>query len=78
VHGDLMIDVVPANAKLRARLAGIVAEIAGCSASDAAVAVEACAGNGRAAVLHLVRGLAPAAAVQVAADTASLRAALDG
>ena len=28
VHGDLMIDVVPANAKLRARVIGIVAEIA--------------------------------------------------
>ena len=28
VHGDLMIDVVPANAKLRDRVIGIVAEIA--------------------------------------------------
>jgi N-acetylmuramic acid 6-phosphate etherase len=78
VHGDLMIDVVPANAKLQDRLAGIVAEIAGCSAAEAAAAVEECAGNGRAAVLRLVRELAPADAVQEAARYPSLRAALDG
>jgi N-acetylmuramic acid 6-phosphate etherase len=78
VHGDLMIDVVPANAKLQDRLAGIVAQIAGCTAAAAATAIEACEGNGRAAVLHLVRGLSPAAAIRAAADHRTLRAALDG
>lgn len=78
VHGDLMIDVVPANAKLRDRLTGIVAEIAGCSTSEAADALATCAGNGRAAVLHLVRALPPDAAIREAAAHPSLRAALDG
>jgi N-acetylmuramic acid 6-phosphate etherase len=77
VHGDLMIDVVPANAKLRDRLAGIVAEIAGCSPAAAADALAACAGNGRAAVLHLTRGLPPDAAVKRAASHPSLRSALE-
>jgi N-acetylmuramic acid 6-phosphate etherase len=76
VHGDLMIDVLPANAKLRGRLAGIVAEIVGCTASEAAAAVDECGGNGRAAVLHLVRALPPEEAVRLAGAHASLRAAL--
>jgi N-acetylmuramic acid 6-phosphate etherase len=76
VHGNLMIDVVPANAKLRDRAAGIVAEIAGCSRSDAATALDACEGNARAAVLHLALGLEPADASARAAAHRSLRAAL--
>jgi N-acetylmuramic acid 6-phosphate etherase len=78
VHGDLMIDVLPANAKLQNRLAGIVAEIAGCTTSDAAAALDACDGNGRAAVIHLVRDLSPADAMREAAVHPSLRSALDG
>jgi N-acetylmuramic acid 6-phosphate etherase len=77
VHGDLMIDVVPANAKLRDRAAGIVAEIAGCPVADAAAALSACGNDARAAVLHLVRGLAPEAATELAAAHPSLRAALE-
>ena len=68
---------VRANAKLRARLAGIVAEIAGCSAGEAEGALAACGGNGRAAVLQVALGLSPAAAVERAAAHASLRAALE-
>lgn len=78
VHGDLMVDVVPANAKLRARSAGIVAEIAGCPAPEAWAALEACGWNARAAVLHLVAGLTPEQAAERAAEHVSLRAALDG
>lgn len=78
VHGDLMIDVLPANAKLQDRLAGIVAEIAGCTTSEAAAAITACDGNGRAAVLQVVRGLSPADAIREAAAHRSLRAALGG
>ena len=77
VHGNLMVDVVAANAKLRDRAVGIVAEIAGCSSSDAAAALAACDGNARAAVLHLVRGLPPDEAVAVVAAHPSLRAALE-
>jgi N-acetylmuramic acid 6-phosphate etherase len=76
VHGDLMIDVEPANAKLRERAAGIVAEIAGCDHSTAAAALSACSGNARAAVLHVVLDLDPAAALARAARFASLREAL--
>jgi N-acetylmuramic acid 6-phosphate etherase len=77
VHGDLMIDVVPANAKLRDRAAAIVAEIAGCPAADAAAALSACGNDARAAVLLLVRGLTPDDAITRAAAHPSLRAALD-
>lgn len=76
VHGALMIDMVAANAKLRDRAAGIVAEIAGCSPGAATDALTACHGNARAAVLHLVRGLSPAEAIERAAAHDSLRAAL--
>lgn len=77
VHGDLMVDVVPANAKLRARSAGIVAEIADCPAPEAWAALEACGWNARAAVLHLVAGLTAEQAAGRAAEHVSLRAALD-
>jgi N-acetylmuramic acid 6-phosphate etherase len=77
VHGDLMIDVVAANAKLRARAVSIVAEITGCSMSVAAVALAACDDDARAAVLHVRHGLTPAEARIVAAAHPSLRAALD-
>jgi len=77
VHGDLMIDVVPANEKLRERAAGIVAEIAQCSPAAAATALAACDGDARAAVVHLVRGLPPADARALVAAHPSLRAALE-
>lgn len=76
VHGDLMIDVVAANAKLRERALGIVAEIAGRSPADAAAALAACDDDARAAVLHLVHDLSPEVAKAAAATTSSLRAAL--
>jgi N-acetylmuramic acid 6-phosphate etherase len=77
VHANLMVDVVAANAKLRERVEGIVAEIAGRSAADAAAALAACDDDARAAVLHLVRGLSPADAVAAAATAPTLRAALE-
>jgi N-acetylmuramic acid 6-phosphate etherase len=76
VHGDRMIDVVGANAKLRLRVAGIVADIAGCPPDQALRAMQDCDGNARAAVLLLVGGLAPADAVRAAAARPTLRAAL--
>jgi N-acetylmuramic acid 6-phosphate etherase len=77
VHGDLMIDVVGANAKLRERAAGIVAEIAGRDRADARAALDACEGDARAAVLVLAKNLAPADARRRAAESPSLRDALE-
>lgn len=77
VHGDLMIDVVAANAKLRDRAAGIVADVAGCDAETATAALLACNGNARAAVISLVRGVTPTQALAIAADHPRLRAALN-
>ena len=77
VHDDLMVDVVPANDKLRDRAAGIVAEVAGRPPADAAAALAACGGDTRAAIVHLVRGLPPADARALVAAHPSLRAALD-
>jgi N-acetylmuramic acid 6-phosphate etherase len=76
VHGDLMIDVVAANTKLHERAVSIVAEIAGVAAGTAAAALTACHGDARAAVLHLLRGLAPDDAIAAAAAHPSLRDAL--
>jgi N-acetylmuramic acid 6-phosphate etherase len=76
VHGDLMIDVVAANAKLRERALGIVAEIAGRSPADAAAALAACDDDARAAVLHLVHNVSPDVAKAAAATASSLRGAL--
>jgi N-acetylmuramic acid 6-phosphate etherase len=76
VHGDLMVDVEPANAKLRLRAAGIVAEIAGCDPATADRALAACGDSARAAILHLVLRLDPAAAQARAAHYGSLREAL--
>jgi N-acetylmuramic acid 6-phosphate etherase len=76
VHGDLMVDVQPANAKLRVRAIGIVAEIADCHPETADAALTACGDNARAAVLHLVLGLDPEAAQARAAEHSSLRSAL--
>ena len=73
VHGDLMVDVVAANVKLRERSTGIVAEIAGCSLPTARAALEACSWNARAAVLHVVAGLTPTQSVERAVTHRSLR-----
>lgn len=78
VHGDLMVDVVPANAKLRDRSAGIVAEIAGVAPAAARTALDRCNQDARAAVVHLVTGRAPGPARERAAKHRSLREALAG
>jgi N-acetylmuramic acid 6-phosphate etherase len=77
VHGDVMVDVVAANTKLRGRAVGIVAEIAGCPDDDARAGLVACDWNARAAVLHLVGGLSPDSARLRASEHRTLRAALN-
>jgi N-acetylmuramic acid 6-phosphate etherase len=76
VHGDVMVDVVAANTKLRGRAVGIVAEIAGCPDDAARAGLVACDWNARAAVLHLVGGLSPDSARLRASEHRTLRAAL--
>ena len=76
VHGDLMVDVEAANLKLEARAVGIVADIAGCSSDTAARALADCAGNTRAAVVHLLLGLSPADAAAQAGRFITLRDSL--
>ncbi|HJQ43116.1 MAG TPA: N-acetylmuramic acid 6-phosphate etherase [Jatrophihabitantaceae bacterium] len=76
IHGDLMVDVDPANAKLRERAAGIVAEIAGCPLDTARTALKACGGNTRAAVLQVVTGASPWQAIGLSDHARTLREAL--
>jgi N-acetylmuramic acid 6-phosphate etherase len=76
VHGDLMIDMVAANAKLRGRAESIVSTITGAPGPAARSALDACDGDARAAVLVIELGLSPAAARVRAGQHATLRAAL--
>lgn len=76
VHGDLMVDVTAANAKLRERQVAIVAEIAGCEPDVAERALSDCTGNARAAVLVLVLGIPAEQAARRAAEHQHLREAL--
>ena len=76
VHGDLMIDMVAANAKLRRRAEDIVSTITGAGSDEARAALDACDSDTRAAVLVLELGLSPAAARQRAGAYPTLRAAL--
>lgn len=57
VHGNLMVDVRPTNAKLRERAQRIVAEVTGVDEPTATVALTATGWSARAAILMLSRGL---------------------
>lgn len=76
VHDNFMIDVVPANLKLRERSAAQVAAITGCPIEAARAALAACGWNARAAVLTLLTDLAPGRAAELAAAHPTLRAAI--
>lgn len=77
VHRNYMVDVVAANDKLRHRVSGVVAASTGMSADQAWQALERCDWNARAAIVHLVAGLDPAAAAQLAGQHRTVRAALE-
>lgn len=77
VHGRQMIDVVGANAKLRQRQVGIVATITGRDAETCRAALDDCAGDARAAVLRVLFGLSPDAAITQAAAHRTLRDAIE-
>lgn len=77
VHDGMMVGLVADNAKLRARAAGMVAEIAGVDAGTAGRSLDAAGGAVKPAVL-IARGLTPAAAARtLAAHDGRLRRALD-
>lgn len=75
VYGNLMIDVQPTNAKLRARAARIVRDATGASPEEAAAAL-AEAGSPRLAMVMLRCGLSRTEAAARLAASGSLRAAL--
>jgi N-acetylmuramic acid 6-phosphate etherase len=77
VHGDVMVDVVAANGKLRDRVVDIVVEISGSTRALALTALVECDWNARAAILRLTAGLAAPEAADVAGAHASLRDAMD-
>ena len=77
VYGNRMVDMQPRSAKLRARAARLVAEVAGVSPARARTLLAAARGSARLAIVMARRGLsAPAAARALAEAGGSLRAAL--
>src|SRR5438067_1077781 len=78
VYRGRMVGAAIENAKLRARAAGIVEDLAGVSREDAERALELAGGDARAAVLMLRTGLdAPAARERLAAAGGRLPAGLN-
>lgn len=59
VYGNLMVDLVPKNEKLRARARRIVALAAGCDEKVAADALDACQGDTKAAICVVAAGVSP-------------------
>jgi len=62
VHGNHMIDVEPANEKLRQRVATAISKVTGSGFEQAWQALVACDWHARAAIVHLETGLDPAEA----------------
>lgn len=77
VHGNLMVDVMATNAKLRRRSVALTQRAAGCSEGEAQAALQAAGGSVKLAVLMQRTGLEAAAARQrLEAADGSLRQAL--
>jgi N-acetylmuramic acid 6-phosphate etherase len=76
VHGDVMVDVVAANEKLRDRVVDLVVEISGCVPAAGLAALVACEWDARAAIVQLVCGVTPAQARDKAAAHLTLRDAI--
>lgn len=68
VHGNLMVDVRPTNAKLRERARRIVAEVTGVDEAGAAAALAATGWSARAAILVLSRGMTADGATDALGD----------
>jgi N-acetylmuramic acid 6-phosphate etherase len=79
VYGNLMVDVVPTSAKLRARALRIVIALTGAAPAAARTLLRRARGRPKLAVVMHLRGLSPAAARRrLAAHGGDLRAALEG
>jgi N-acetylmuramic acid 6-phosphate etherase len=77
VHGNLMVDVVPTNAKLRRRAIALTAHATGAGDFAAKAALAACGYRVKVAIVMLQRGLdAAAAEAALAAAQGNVRAAL--
>jgi N-acetylmuramic acid 6-phosphate etherase len=76
VHGQFMVDVVPANAKLVRRVTDLVAEICGVDVDTAAATLDRCGGRARVAIIHLLTGLAPDEAARRAEGYRTVREAV--
>ncbi len=78
-YAGLMVDVSPANEKLRARVRRIVAEATGASDEDAARALAAADGEAKVAIVSLLADVdAEAARARLAASGGNVRLALVG
>jgi len=78
-YAGLMVDVLPANDKLRARVHRIVGEATGASASSVAEALGAAGGEPKVAIVSLVAGVdAASARDRLAAAGGNLREAIGG
>jgi N-acetylmuramic acid 6-phosphate etherase len=76
-YGNLMVDVVASNEKLRARAEGIIKKATGCDPAAARAALEAANGNAKVAILVVMDGIDPAAArARLDAEGGFLRRAL--
>jgi N-acetylmuramic acid 6-phosphate etherase len=76
-YGDLMVDVVATNAKLRARVRRIVAEASGASPERVETALDAADGDARVAIVSLAAGVDAATSRQrLRAAGGSVRKAL--
>jgi N-acetylmuramic acid 6-phosphate etherase len=76
VHGRQMIDVVPANDKLRHRVAVAVAAAAAVEPEQAWPALQRCDWNARAALVHLCTGRNPEESAELAAAYRTVREAI--
>jgi N-acetylmuramic acid 6-phosphate etherase len=77
VHGNLMVDVMPTNAKLRRRAVALTVRVTGADPAAAESALEACRYRVKVAAVMLRRGLDAAAAESaLAAAGGNLRTAL--
>ncbi|MBI5694306.1 MAG: N-acetylmuramic acid 6-phosphate etherase [Nitrospirae bacterium] len=57
VHGDLMVDVMPTNAKLVKRACGIIQKLTGCGEDEALRLLDASGGSAKVAVVMKAKGI---------------------
>jgi N-acetylmuramic acid 6-phosphate etherase len=78
VHGNLMVDVVPANAKLMRRALALTVHATGANEQSARTALEACGYRVKVAIVMLLLNLdAPAADARLAAAQGVVRVAIE-